>query len=311
MNGWAEDAMQEAIDFLSKARRNDLASDLNRIFKSMRFDDTDVMRCADAEPLADRILEAESVADLTDCLRDIVRIMNVGHCTLHVATEVVPETYSTKVITTYPPEWVRLYVNRRFYLKDPVLRASKSRSTSFYWDTACWSDPVEATFWNEAKAHGIGTAGYTVPISTETGNVLALSVSAMLEAQAFREMISPYESDLYNLGVILVDAFGQLASDERPMTFNPTEDQLMVLRGIAMGAGEEQLASRPYLYGSYATVSRSICTLFKTKTVAQAAIVATRLGLLEDLPLLAGDIMAAADAPTARAKGRAAPEAEN
>ena len=58
---------------------------------------------------------------------------------------------------------------------------------------------------------------------------------------------------------------------------------------------EDALRQRSYQYGSYATLERSICALFRTETVVQAAILATRIGLLADAPLTKADILAAPD----------------
>ena len=66
---------------------------------------------------------------------------------------------------------------------------------------------------------------------------------------------------------------------------------MSILRAVAMGADEDELRTGRYLYGSYSTLERSICSLFRTKTVAQAAIVAARVGLLTNAPLTKSDIM--------------------
>ena len=60
-----------------------------------------------------------------------------------------------------------------------------------------------------------------------------------------------------------------------------------------MGAGEPELRERTYQDGSYATLERSICALFRTRTVAQAAVMAARIGLLADAPLTKADVLAA------------------
>lgn len=295
MNGWAENAMREAIDVLSKARRNDLAVDLSRIFKSIVFEDFEIMRSSDADQIADAILEAESIMDLTDCMRRLSRALNVQHCTVHIVREQVPETHSTKVITTYPRDWINTYVNRRYYTIDPILDASKSRTHGFYWDTLECASPMITAFWREAAAHRVGASGYTLPIIAENGDVLALSMSSGEDAQTFQKNLSYHESDIYNLSIFLVEAFCRLASDQRPATFNPTDEQLMILRAISMGCEEEELEDRDYLYGSYATLRRSICDLFRTKTVTQAAVLAARIGLLDNPPLSKGDIMTASE----------------
>ena len=66
---------------------------------------------------------------------------------------------------------------------------------------------------------------------------------------------------------------------------------MAILRSVAMGAGDEELRSATYLFGSYSTLERSICTMFRTRTITQAAILAARVGLLTNAPLTKADIL--------------------
>ena len=146
-------------------------------------------------------------------------------------------------------------------------------------------------FYHDAKAHGVGPSGYTLPIITERGDKIAISVSSPEDREAFRDRIGHVEQDLLTVGFCITEAFSRLASEDRPTVFALTDDQMAILRAVAMGAGEEELRAATYLYGSYTTLERSICSLFRTKTVAQAAVVAARVGLLTNSPLTKADIM--------------------
>jgi hypothetical protein len=296
MFGWPEEAMREAMDFLSRSRRSDLASDLNRICDSINFDDFEIMRSSRMDQIADEIIEAESITHLTDCLRRLTHVMQVAHCTLHIVSERNPQTYATRVLTTYPKNWIATYVSRKYFMVDPVIPASKLSAQGFYWDTLQASSPLIMAFWKDAQACGVGASGYTIPVTTEFGDVLALSVSSTEDAQAFRERILFHESDFYNLSLLVTKAFCSLAASQRPASFNLTDDQLLVLCAIAMGIEEEELQGRNYLYGSYSSLKQSICGLFQTRTLAQAAVLAARSGLLDDVPFGMGDILSAVDA---------------
>lgn len=295
MSGWAEESMREAIELLARAGRNDLATDLNRIQAKVDFDDLDVLRCVGTDRIADAILEAKSFSELISLLGKLARTMSLSHCTLHVISEAASTGFSTKVLTTYPEDWIARYVDRRYFVVDPIGPACLATDQGFFWDRFESSTPFLATFWEDAVAHGIGPAGYTRPIVTERGDRLAISVCARQDPEVFRDRFERYEDDLFNLGIYLADTFCRLASDDRPDTFDPTDDQLKILRALACGVTEAELRERSYQYGSYSTLERSICTLFRTKTVVQAAILATRIGLLADAPLTKADILAASD----------------
>ena len=138
---------------------------------------------------------------------------------------------------------------------DPVSRASATAESGFFWDTLDVSDRPVRAFYHDAKSHGVGPSGYTLPIITERGDKIAISVSSPDEREAFRERIRHYEEDLLTLGFCITEAFSRLASDDRPMAFTPTDDQMAILRAVAMGADEEELRAGKYLYGSYSRSS--------------------------------------------------------
>lgn len=293
MISWAEESLQEAIELAARSGRNDMASDLRRILETVDFHDLQIMRLDGLDEIAGEVVEVSSFGELVDLLGRLAGTIGVNHCTLHVVTEAPTTNFSTKVVTTYPEEWVTHYVNHRYSFLDPVGRACLSGDRAFHWDILDHDTPALRAFWENAAAHGVGPAGYTIPIITDRGDKVALSVCASDDEESFRERVERYEGDLHSLGVFFVDAFCRTASEDRPTTFNPTDDQLSILRAIAMGASEAELRARSYQYGSYTTLERSICTLFRTKTVAQAAVLAGRVGILVDAPLTKSDILAA------------------
>ena len=170
-------------------------------------------------------------------------------------------------------------------------RASAAAEIGFFWDTLQVTDPSTLAFYHDAKTHGVGPSGYTLPIVTERGDKIAISVSSSEDREAFRDRIHHVEQDLLTVGFCITEAFARLASEDRPTEFALTDDQMAILRSVAMGAGEEELRAATYLYGSYATLERSICTMFRTQTITQATILAARVGLLTNAPLTKSDIL--------------------
>jgi hypothetical protein len=291
MIGWVEASLYEAINCLTRLGKNDLASDLNRLLDTLDFDELEVFRNPASEGIADRLPEVSTFPDLVDLLRQFSEAVGVSHVTLHVVSELPSTAFTPRALTTYPEEWVTRYFNRRYFAIDPVQRASATAEGGFFWDTLEVGDPSTLAFYRDAKAHGVGPAGYTLPIITERGDKIALSVSSPEERAAFRERIRHFEQDLLTVGFCIAEAFSRLASEDRPTEFALTDDQMAVLRSVAMGAGEEELRGASYLYGSYSTLERSICAMFRTRTITQAAILAARVGLLTNAPLTKADIM--------------------
>ena len=300
MIGWVEASLYETINCLTRLGRNDLASDINRLLDTLDFDELEVFRNPVSEAVADQLLEVSTFPDLVDLLRQFSKAIGVSHCTLHVVSELPSTSFTTRALTTYPEEWVKRYFNRRYYAIDPVHRAAATAASGFFWDTLEVSDPSTLAFYHDAKAHGIGPSGYTLPIITERGDKIAISASSSEDRESFRDRIHHVEQDLLTVGFSITEAFSRLASEGRPTEFSLTDDQMGILRAVAMGAGIEELAEASYLYGSYSTLERSICTMFRTRTITQAAIIAARVGLLTNAPLTKADILVGASGLTDR-----------
>lgn len=294
MIGWVEASLYETINCLTRLGRNDLASDINRLLDTLDFDELEVFRNPVSEAVADQLLEVSTFPDLVDLLRQFSEAIGVSHCTLHVVSELPSTSFTTRALTTYPEEWVKRYFNRRYYAIDPVHRAAATAASGFFWDTLEVTDPSTLAFYHDAKAHGIGPSGYTLPIITERGDKIAISASSPEDRERFRDRIHHVEQDLLTVGFSITEAFSRLASEGRPTEFSLTDDQMSILRAVAMGAGREELAEASYLYGSYSTLERSICTMFRTRTITQAAIIAARVGLLTNAPLTKADILVGA-----------------
>lgn len=298
MIGWVEASLYEAINSLTRIGKNEVASDLTRLLDTLDFDDLEVFRNPVSEAIADEMLRVSTFPDLVDLLRQFSEAIGVAHCTLHVVSELPSTAFTTRALTTYPEEWVKRYFNRRYYAIDPVHRTSAHADAGFFWDTLEVADPSTLAFYHDAKAHGIGPSGYTLPIITERGDKIAISVSSPEDRTAFRERIHHIEEDLLAVGFSITEAFSRLASEDRPTEFSLTDDQMAVLRAVAMGAEVEELAETSFLYGSYSTLERSICTMFRTRTITQAAILAARVGLLTNAPLTKADILVGGSQPS-------------
>jgi hypothetical protein len=295
MSEWTEKCVNEVIKTLDASGRSDLSEDLQRIIQKVNFDDLDVLCSPILDGLADEILEAETIERLGVLIQAVAKSMGLDHCTLHVITESSVTHFAPKVLTSYSDNWISLYVNRRYSYIDPVSVNCSIADRGFYWHNLEMESPVVKAFWREASEHGVGPSGYTIPLTTERGDKLAISVCSQMKVDDFVDKFDGFKDDLFTIGVFAVDAFIRLSSEDRPASLNPTDDQLTILRHVAMGATEAELRERAYLFGSYATLERSICSLFRTRTVAQAAVLAARIGILADAPLTKADIVRSAE----------------
>lgn len=70
------------------------------------------------------------------------------------------------MVHNYPPEWMRIYSERKLYCIDPVLQRAERDPTPFFWDVAFRKHPLTASQEKIlAEAGELGIAhGYTIPI---------------------------------------------------------------------------------------------------------------------------------------------------
>ncbi|MEM1149367.1 MAG: autoinducer binding domain-containing protein [Pseudomonadota bacterium] len=285
--------MREAIDLLAHSGRADLASDLHRVLETSDFSDTEMLRSAEADQLLNSIVEADMTSDLILALEQLRDILAVDHCTVHIVKEAPGHFFRTRVLTTYPDSWIERYVSAKFDMLDPVLSYSQMVSEGFFWDEMETTAPVIKSFFQEAGKFGIGPSGHTTLVTTETGEIFGLSVTSTMDQEAFRMHLDRNLPDITVLASYLSEAFVRLLSNAERSRIQLSNDQILVLRGIAEGMTWEEVSEIADKFGSFQEVARSICEAFDTNTIVQAAIYAARLGLLDVPPLTIRNVFTA------------------
>lgn len=87
----------------------------------------------------------------------------VDFATYHLALTVADLVDAPYVRTTYPPTWVSHYLLNGHAKIDPVLREGVLRQIPYDWREV--DIPIEAhEFLMEARKHGLGANGYSIPI---------------------------------------------------------------------------------------------------------------------------------------------------
>lgn len=97
-----------------------------------------------------------------------------------------PTSYA-KATTTYSVAWRERYVAEGYLLVDPVVKAGCARRTPVDWETLVPDAAAQrAGFFEEARAHGVGENGLTIPVRSRSGGLAMFSVSSDLPARAWR-----------------------------------------------------------------------------------------------------------------------------
>lgn len=307
MDDWAYDSLKEAIDLLAISGRSDLASDLNRVLEASDFDQREMLRNPEADDLLDSILEVDTASALSAVLQRLREIIKVDHCTIHIVKESASQFYRTQVLTTYPNTWVDYYVSEEFHKIDPILNHSQFVSEGFFWDEFQTSAPSSEAFFRKAQKFGVGPSGYTTIITTEGGGIFGVSVTSSMAHEAFRMHLERHIPDLTILASYIAEAFVGLFSDAERTGVQLSDDQILVLRGIAEGMTWDEVRQIETKFGNFQSIARSICEVFETNSIIQATIYAARLGLLDVPPITVRNVFTA----TSRGTGGELFQADN
>lgn len=290
MSAWIMEALSQAIETLNEVGKFQTASDLRRLIDVADLESLDILRSAAADHLVGVISGAKSYSELRAALSALCHTFRLSHATVHLVSEKSGITYDSKVITTYPDSWVDEYFERNYFDIDPVVEACEQRKEGFNWSSLNKSDALTDQFLAAANAAGIGPSGYTFIVEAEEGDRIALSVVSERSEEEFLEQLLEIESDLAHVAHFVSRSFASAAARGRPSTANLTPDHLRLLRAASAGADDRELAKIPFAFGSAKTVEKSICELFRTKTLLEAAVLAARLGLLDETPLFRNEV---------------------
>lgn len=295
MSTWIETSLHDAVQALMRTGEREIAANLGRLLDEPEIKSLQLYKSPQIADLADEIFDCGGLDGLHAILVEAATAFGVAHCTIHCVRERHAAFHGTKVLTTYPRAWVSEYVARRYSTIDPVIARCLEGAGVFFWDEIPATNPITGHFVRSAMAHGIGPAGVTFVEDNARGNTIAVSLASAADPAEFRRDFRTRLSDFGDIATLMVEVFSELACDSTEAEFNPTDDQLKVLRAIASGRLMTEIEAFPFIYGSFQTVEKSILMSFGAKTLAQAAALAVRRGILENLPYFEEDIYPARD----------------
>jgi LuxR family transcriptional regulator, activator of conjugal transfer of Ti plasmids len=102
-------------------------------------------------------------------------------------------------ITTYPGEWVRRYLNQRYYEIDPVFIRARESLLPFIWDHGVVGAPTsneQRRLFAEAEEFGIN-GGFTVPIPDGAGDVATLSFATEQDGEPLQRTLGEHRQFLH------------------------------------------------------------------------------------------------------------------
>jgi DNA-binding CsgD family transcriptional regulator len=196
-----------------------------------------MIRPATIDAEIEQIARPTSLADAEERLAAFTQRFGFDHA-VHVILSSWSSGDGTDVfVTTYPKIWIDRYFERGYSEIDPVLRMARVSPAPFHWADVADETPEVRAFFDDAAAMGVGSQGFSLPISGPDGEVGLFSVTSSLEEGAWRETCERMLPFLQILGFEFHRGLGKLCRGEvqrdRIAALSPRERD--VLRWAAAG----------------------------------------------------------------------------
>jgi len=128
-------------------------------------------------PYSDILLDVIDEPDIERGLRLVCERLELKHAVYHLAQNINLKIDLPYLRTTYPPEWLGLYLLKAYYNIDPVVERGFGEKEPFLWSDLEIDTPEIKAFFADAEEHGIGNCGYTIPIIDKSGRRAAFTVT--------------------------------------------------------------------------------------------------------------------------------------
>lgn len=152
-----------------------------------------------SDVLLECIARSRTVAEALRTMRDHYGLSNV---TYHLAQTVVGDVDSPFVRTTYPDPWVARYLLKGYVRVDPITREGFARSLPFDWGEVETSS-LDEPFLIDAAKHGVGSQGYSIPITDKAKRRALLSVNSALPELGWRKLTARFLDEWVVLGQLV------------------------------------------------------------------------------------------------------------
>ena len=183
----------------------------------------------------------EDLLPALQSLRARYRLSHIAFLVVHGGGKSGPYPY---YCTTYPDIWTRIYVDKRYFDIDPVVGVVRWGLLPVDWSLLDWQSAQVQNFLHEARSHGIGTRGLTVPVRGRNGERSLFSVTSDLPK---RDWLRLRASSLHELHILsqyfheTAFSAGGLGRDFRYRNLSKRESQCLQL--LAKGRISKQIAA--------------------------------------------------------------------
>ncbi|NCO22275.1 MAG: hypothetical protein COW48_02705 [Hydrogenophilales bacterium CG17_big_fil_post_rev_8_21_14_2_50_63_12] len=178
--------------------------------------------------------EATTAKEIQELFDDFCEAFELSYLTYY-AVDAPMIKGGTYLITNYPESWKRHYFENGYQKIDPVLSFARNRLTPLDWhDLPPLKGPAEV-FFSDARLHGLGSFGMTVPIRGQFGELALVSVNAETSppewVERWRGAIPDYTFFAYLLHMQVLRSIGTSDKPIPQLTRQEAEVMRWAVRG--------------------------------------------------------------------------------
>ncbi|MGR3760422.1 helix-turn-helix transcriptional regulator [Roseobacteraceae bacterium NS-SX3] len=191
----------------------------------------------------DLILEALDATTTHEGLQQIVERIRDAFGIDHIVYHWVDSTGEQYGCGTYSQEWVDRYLEQGYLRTDPVITGCYQRFHPVDWKRLDWTTKAARIFSEDARAHGVGNQGYSIPIRGPNGQFALFSVSHNCDDATWAKFTEQHSRDL----ILMAHYFNRKAlefePDRGPAEVQPLSPrEIDALTYLAIGYTRAQVA---------------------------------------------------------------------
>lgn len=194
---------------------------------------------SDVEEIAVRSIDTSStVGDSILILRSIYA---ESHFTYHLGHTVADTFDAPFVRTTYPDSWVSRYLLQSYVNVDPIVQQGLNRRLPFDWRDMSLNAATEA-FFADAKAHGVGRSGYSIPVTDRVRRRALLSINSNKHGEDWSRFVARHRDEWILIAQVLhQQAVMEVFGDADPVP-SLSSRELECLHWTALGKSSKDIA---------------------------------------------------------------------
>ena len=248
-------------------------------------------RSEQMDVIASNIINCETAHELAQHLWSAAKLAGFSYASVFVLSlgrEGTP--FRSKVCTSLPNSWLKLYRKRNYQLIDPVPREAYELQAPKLITRKLDDPPLVQSFWENAIRENVGSAVWVNTTNCIDGSKIAVTFNSFSPEQLINENLRWNESDLVVISDLAAEAFVRMNSIIGDIKEPLSVAELRFLQMLCNGHDLSHDGSTTANHEQSSSLQISIRRKLGVRSLTQAAVIAMNRGWFDELPWEHGEI---------------------